>query len=112
MRIEELVSTEQQLVMHCADVKSQLTLLLEAKGISALETRVVKQLSFQASVLSVVQVTAAASKHCALARAPIVTPLADAVIALLLRLPRVSFAALERHTEVPSLTSCSRGCTP
>ena len=58
MRIEELVSTEQQIVMHCADVKSQLTLLLEAKGISALETRVVKQLSFQASVLSVVQVTA------------------------------------------------------
>jgi hypothetical protein len=58
MRIEELVSTEQQLVMHCADVKSQLTLLLEAKGISALETRVIKQLSFQASVLSVVQVTA------------------------------------------------------
>lgn len=56
MRIEELVSTEQQLVMHCADVKSQLTLLLEAKGISALETRVIKQLSFQASVLSVVQV--------------------------------------------------------
>lgn len=109
MRIEELVSTEQQLVMHCADVKSQLTLLLEAKGISALETRVVKQLSFQASVLSVVQVTA--GFH-ALACAPSVTPLADAVIALLLRLPRVSFAALERHTEVPSLTSCLRGCRP
>jgi hypothetical protein len=56
MRIEELVSSEQQLVMHCADIKSQLSLLLDAKGISALEARVVKQLSFQTSVLSVVQV--------------------------------------------------------
>ena len=56
MRIEELISSEQMLVMHCADIKSQLTLLLDAKGMSALEGRVVKQLAFQTSVVCAVQV--------------------------------------------------------
>jgi hypothetical protein len=56
MRIEELTSSEQQLVMHCADIKSQLTLLLDTKGISALEARVVKQLSLHTSILCAVQV--------------------------------------------------------